>query len=263
MSGTRAEGEFKMTTPSTASRGLLLLLVTLMTGPAWGGDFNATVSAGSDYIFRSESQTNHRPALQGSLEYDAADGLYGGVFASNVSWVRDARPPGMDVRNGIEIDAWGGFRHDLGTGFSYDLGVYHYAYPGRYPAHDYALPDTSEAYAQLAWHGLSVRYWYAFSNWFGMAGSAGSGYVDLNETWSFARTWMLSGHLGHQSVAGYRGAASFTDWKLGLGHQFRHAWLLSLAWSRGNGRRTWYSNDQGRLITRGALVATLSKSFGF
>ncbi len=239
------------------------LCTAFALGPLRAAEFTASVSAGSDYIFRSETQTNHRPALQASLEYDAPAGWYAGLFGSNVSWIRDARPAGATVRNTVEIDAWGGYRRALDAGFSWDLGIYHYAYPGTYPDHGYTLPDTSEAYAQLAWGGLSLRYWYAFSDWFALADSAGSGYAELNESYRFADAWLLNTHLGHQRVAGHDGAASFTDWKLGLAHTLPQGWLLALAYSQGNGSRAWYRNNQGVLITRAALVVTASKSFGF
>ena len=44
----------------------------------------------SEYIFRGYTQTHNDPALSGGIDYEHSSGLYLGLWASNVSWIRDA-----------------------------------------------------------------------------------------------------------------------------------------------------------------------------
>jgi uncharacterized protein (TIGR02001 family) len=225
--------------------------------------FNGNVTLASDYIFRSQTQTNHKPALQGTLEYAHASGLYVGGFISNVSWVKDAAVDGMRVRNNLETDLWLGYRNTFGEDFSYDAGLNYYYYPGSYPGGGYVKPHTLEAYAQLGWKGLTLRYWYGLSDWFGFAHSVGSQYLDLSYNQELAPSWTLGLHLGRQHVAHADDALSFTDWRVGLTKAFDSGLLLNAAWTQGNARRSFYSNPDGHYITRGTLTVSVTKPFSF
>lgn len=97
----------------------------------------------TDYIVRGLSQTGRKPAVQGTLDYGHASGLYAGTFWSNVSWQGDffnRTAPGVstayggnsDISASVEIDLYAGFRNKIGDDFSYDVGATYYYYPGRY-----------------------------------------------------------------------------------------------------------------------------------
>jgi uncharacterized protein (TIGR02001 family) len=105
-----------------------------------------SVSIASDYIFRGLSQTNRKPALQPSIEYDGASGWYVGAWASNVSWLSDVSTDDARVSNSVEIDGYAGYRGSLSPDWAYDVGLYTYYYPGTYPA-SFTRPYTTEAYA--------------------------------------------------------------------------------------------------------------------
>jgi uncharacterized protein (TIGR02001 family) len=225
--------------------------------------FNGNVTLASDYIFRSQTQTNHKPALQGTLEYAHASGLYVGGFISTISWVKDAAINGMRVHNNLETDLWLGYRNTFGEDFSYDAGLNYYYYPGSYPGGGYVKPHTLEAYAQLGWKGLTLRYWYGLSDWFGFAHSVGSQYLDLSYSKELAPSWTLGLHIGRQHVAHADDALSFTDWRVGLTKAFDSGLLLSAAWTQGNADETFYSNPDGHYITRGTLTVSVSKPFSF
>ncbi len=82
-------------------------------------ELSATTALTTDYVFRGISQTNQKPAIQGSL--DAAYGIfYVGAWASNVDLVDN---------NSIEIDWYGGIAPTL-FGIDWDFGVLWYTYPG-------------------------------------------------------------------------------------------------------------------------------------
>lgn len=92
------------------------------------GDFTITGSAGvvSQYRFRGISQSNNRPAVQGSFTVAHSSGFYVSTWGSSAS-------AGNSVVNigGTEIDVYGGYTHALGhSGFTIDVGGYGYLYPG-------------------------------------------------------------------------------------------------------------------------------------
>lgn len=75
----------------------------------------------TDYNFRGISQTDRRPAIQGSAELQIYDNLfYVGVWASNVDLATN--PP-------AEIDFSAGIRPKFGP-LAFDFGVLQYYYPG-------------------------------------------------------------------------------------------------------------------------------------
>lgn len=86
-----------------------------------GFSLTGTVTGTTDYVFRNISQTNNRPAIQGSLELSHEIGFYVGAFASNVAF------PGTNARQ--EVDAIGGFRHTIDS-FTFDISAVYYGYPG-------------------------------------------------------------------------------------------------------------------------------------
>lgn len=228
--------------------------------------FNGNVTLASDYIFRSETQTNHHPALQATLEYDHASGFYVGTFGSNVSWIKDAAPdpgPGQRIHNNIETDLWLGYRNKIGEDWSYDVGLYYYYYPGDYPGRGYVKPHTFEAYAQVGWKFFSVRYWQSLSDWFGYAHSVKSSYTELNYNQEVLPSWTLGLHLARQYVAGAGGALSFTDWRLSVTKAFAQGFTLSAAYTQGDASHLYYTNPDGHYITRGTVTLSLAKAFSF
>ena len=47
-------------------------------------NFSATVTFATDYVFRGVSQTDNKPAVQGSFDYKHPSGAYLGIWGSNV-----------------------------------------------------------------------------------------------------------------------------------------------------------------------------------
>lgn len=97
----------------------------------------------SDYLFRGLSQTSRDPALQGGLEAAHASGAYLGAWASNVSWLSDLSSAAAPVSNSLEVDAYAGWRGNLGDALKFDAGLYTYYYPGDYPG-GFTKPNTTE-----------------------------------------------------------------------------------------------------------------------
>lgn len=84
----------------------------------WGG----SLALSSDYIYRGLSQTEGRPALQGSLHVRSDAGWSAGVWASTVN-----RGPGRGAHAEVDLQlarAW-----SLGVDWAVQLSANHYFYP--------------------------------------------------------------------------------------------------------------------------------------
>jgi uncharacterized protein (TIGR02001 family) len=88
-------------------------LFTLLLAPSaacagdWGGVFSA-VTYTSDYRYQGVSSSDLRPALQGYVHWQRADGVFAGVFASQVHYY-DGGPR-------LEVDTYAGRHFELDGG---------------------------------------------------------------------------------------------------------------------------------------------------
>ena len=222
--------------------------------PDW--TFPANVAITTNYVFRGLTQTDETPALQAGIEVDHASGFYFGSWASNIRWLHGYNP---DVSANIEIDAYGGYRTRFGD-VAFDAGLYTYYYPGDYPSPGYTLPYTTEAYVALSYGIATLKYSHAFTNLFGFADTKHSGYLDLCANWEFVPSWVLSVHAGRQHAQHF-GAASYTDYKLGVAKNFDGGWSLAAAWYDTIAERAVYTFPNGDFQGRSTGAATLTKTF--
>jgi uncharacterized protein (TIGR02001 family) len=173
-------------------------------------DVAFNVGAVTDYRYRGISQTRLKPALQGGADYTNGP-FYVGAWASTIKWIKDAGG-GAD----IELDLYGGYKGEISKGLGYDVGLLAYIYPG----HDLAVsPDTTEIYGALTFGPATIKYSHSVSNLFGFSDSKGSGYIDLAATFEITDGWMITPHIGRQTVKNF-GAASYTDASLTLSKDF-------------------------------------------
>jgi uncharacterized protein (TIGR02001 family) len=240
----------------------------------------ANVGLVSDYILRGISQSQHKPALQGGVDYAHASGLYLGLWGSTVEWV-DRSDYVYQEGNHVELDLYGGFRGALGD-FSYDLGLVRYYYPGHFdraPAGKMQNPvtaNTTEAYVAGTWKFATLKYNRAISRsfvgWGGASAdtrSKGSDYLDLSVSYPVTETVNLLAHVGHQRVRN-NSYANYTDWKLGVTKDFGFA-ILGLAYTDTNARykagRANYAdyesayNWSGQNVGKPVLTVSLLKNF--
>ena len=184
----------------------------------------------SEYIFRGYSQTHNDPALQGGVDYEHSSGLYLGLWASNISWLRDANA--SDSGHSLEVDVYGGYAGEIGdTGIGYDVGFLQYFYPGDM-ASGWAAANTFELYAGLSYKDLAVTYYEVMSKdaWTwgdttagGIENDAkGSFYLSVDYEHDVGQYLKVSGltasiHVGHQNFAGAaHNDWSYTDWLVGI-----------------------------------------------
>lgn len=247
---------------------MTLLAATLMTVFAAGNalaeeakaatdlSFNAALT--SDYRYRGISQTRLDPALQGGADFvHNASGLYVGAWASTIKWTRDAGGNGD-----VEIDVYAGKRGEVAAGVGYDVGVLTYVYPSnglaRVPG--FASADTTELYGQLSYGPAQIKYSHAVTNLFGFVDSENSGYLDLAANLDAGGDMVVNLHAGRQRVKN-NGAASYTDWKIGVTRDFGIV-TGALAYIGTNASKIAYASPaNGKFLGKSALVVTISKTF--
>ncbi|QSI78620.1 TorF family putative porin [Niveibacterium microcysteis] len=171
------------------------------------------VMLASEYLYRGIAQTNHKPAIQGGVDFAHESGIYLGTWASNISWLSDSG----GISAPIETDFYGGYKGTAGD-FGYDFGLLQYYYPGTYPD-GFTSPNTLEGYVAGGYKWITLKGSYAFTNLFGAKApngdkTSGSYYLEANGSFPVAEGYNLIAHVGYQSVKGLDDA-SYTDYKLG------------------------------------------------
>jgi len=190
---------------------LFILPSTTLAGEKIGDfDLSANVGFVSEYSFRGIAQSDENPALQGGFDLSHVNGLYAGVWGSNVNF-NDG-----DEAN-LEVDVYGGYSGEF-NGITYDIGLVYYAYPGADDSLDY---DFVEAAVTVGYDfdafstSVSINY---SPEYFGDSGDAI--YYALGFDVPLPSDLTLSAHVGHQVIddnAAF-GVPDYTDWSVGLGY---------------------------------------------
>ncbi len=225
--------------------------------PKPDNEVSFNLGATTDYRYRGISQSNLKPALQGGADYtNNPTGLYAGTWLSSIKWITDA-----GGNDNVEMDLYAGKRGDIATDLSYDVGVLSYVYPGNKLGQVSGFVDanTTEIYGQLSYKVASLKYSQSVTNLFGFTNSKNSGYVDLSATIPLTETLGLGLHLGHQSVAN-SSAYSYTDWKIGLSHDFFEV-SFNASVVGTNAAKLLYVTPDGKFTGKTSLVLSATKTF--
>ena len=215
---------------------------------AWSASSN--IGFVSDYYTRGISQSWHKPALQGGIDFAHTSGFFVGVWGSNVS-------PNTFPDASLELDAYFGYNGEISAieGLNYTVGAIGYFYPGgdwkkcvACTTADGVTPntggrwDTYEANFGLSYKWISAKASVTLGDWFGAekgtgftSGSSGTTYIELNAAYPLP-FWDLTliGHVGRLDVStqlsqvvadvgnGER-SPDYTDYKIGLSKSFSFA----------------------------------------
>jgi uncharacterized protein (TIGR02001 family) len=227
-------------------------------------DTSLTANAGlfTDYRFRGISQTNRKPAFQGGFDFAHKSGFYLGNWNSNV----DAA---MYTGANLEMDFYGGFKGAFDA-FSYDVGALYYYYPGSGVGGTTKI-DNAEFYVAGGWGPFSLKYSYAFTDFFSATDSKGAYYIDGTVTYPLTKEFSLIGHIGYQGglkngarlteIDGSGPHSSITDWKLGAAYDLS-GWILGAAYIGTDRKLTaGVAAVETRNISGDTLLLSVSKSF--
>ncbi len=170
----------------------------------------------SEYRFRGIDQTFGKPALQGGFDYAHSSGVYLGNWNSNVN-------PGAGFNGGnFEMDFYGGWKKSFGD-FGVDVGLIYYYYPGSTPK-----VDNTEIYFGGSWKTLSAKYYHATDDYFSVANSKNSNYLDFSFTHDFGGGF---GMVAHYGILKFKNVTDgdYNDWKLGATYDLS-GWVLGAAY---------------------------------
>ncbi len=252
--------------------------------PDW--TFPSSIGFVSDYIWRGQTQTWGKPAVQAGIEADHVSGFYAGIWGSNVSshWLPNAN---------LETDWSVGFRNAFATDFKYDVGGTYIYYPGgdfdKVANAGYASSklNSLELYASLGWKWFTVKGGYMPTKFYGWTtansgtnGGFPNGNMDAGVTGNTNGAYYfmgsasydvmpgvnLAGEVGRQTIANSTGL-DWTWYKVGATKSFDGGWAVN-AFYTGTAGSSAYQNygsfDNGtdkRTIDQSKVVIGLSKSF--
>jgi uncharacterized protein (TIGR02001 family) len=213
----------------------------------------------SDYYFRGITQTWHKPAIQGGVDFSHTNGLYAGAWGSNVT--NNSYPGG----SALEFDYYGGYNGKINDDWGYTVGIHGYAYPGanfNMAANSSSAVaagartgdqsfDSIEANVGASWRFLSIKYSYFLTDWFGANQNAlpgtysdssrHTGYLEANVAYEVVPTWTLNLHAAQTRVNGVAAGAadpSYQDYLIGVSKGFDGGWSAQLAYAKAK-----YKND--------------------
>lgn len=241
---------------------------------------NLTIA--SDYRFRGISQTYLGPTIQGGIDYAHPSGIYVGNWNSNVA---SQQFPGG---SGIEMDFYAGWRKSFGD-IGLDVGTIYYHYPRAEWNSDTGSTtgdadfDNWEVYVGASWKWLSAKFFYALSDYFGLAneqagswitnkntgapiggrgGSDGTWYLDLTATFPVNKQLSVVAHYGMLEVEKYS-ELDYKDWKLGITYDL-NGWVLGAAYVDTDADEAWYyaGGSKGLKETgKSTVVFSVTKTF--
>ena len=254
--------------------------------PTW--TFPSSISLTSDYIWRGQTQTWGKPAVQAGIEADHASGLYLGFWGSNVSshWLPNAN---------LETDWSVGFRNTFMTDFKYDVGGTYIFYPGgdfsKVPAatgtFDSSKLNSLELYASLGWKWFTIKggvmptkfygwnvnnsgYVGAFPNRpnDGVTGNtSGSGYFMGSASYDVIPGLNVAGEVGREMIANSTGL-DWTWYKVGVTKSFDGGWAVNGFFTGTTGSKAYKNylsfddlTAPSKSIDKSKVVITLTKSF--
>ncbi len=220
-------------------------LILMTVASAAHAELFGTVTAVSDYDLRGITQTAQDPALQGSLDWSAENGLYLGAWATNIDF-------GDCCDEEVEVDVYGGFRG--GDEVTWDVGFIYYAYPGTEPDFDYP-----EIYGAIGWNGLTGRIWY--SNDYANSDESSFSY-DLNGSWPLPSNIGLTAHLGYSDGDGIDEiyGDSYMDWSVGVTYVLDR-FTLGLKWVDGSDLKALDGTPGDVLSSEARAIFSVSTTF--
>lgn len=180
----------------------LSLLGATFIAPTYAAETSGTIGFTNDYRFNGISQTAGDPAIQGSLDVSFDNGIYAGIWGSNVDFGDDAN---------LELDYYVGYGNSITDDLSYDVNYAWYTYPG----YDAADGDYGQLNLSLYYKNASITYGYA--NDYFNSGEAGQ-YIAVDYSHPLPMGISLDLHAGH-SFGDYWGEVDiddFEDYSIGL-----------------------------------------------
>lgn len=242
------------------SKGLkgLVALAALSATTISSAEVTGTANIASEYMFRGIPSSGGA-AVQGSIDYAHESGLYGGLWASNLS---------PFAGDGNELDVIVGWSGEVMSGLSLDVGAIYYLFtedeqfsaatPANAPAAATGplIPDYDgdgdywEIYAGGGFGPVSLTVYYA-DDFFGVDGANLVGanplngalvadgqadgdmiYITADYTLAVKEDLDVVFQIGHSSGDGVEAfiGNTYTDWSIGLTKSLENEFSVTLAY---------------------------------
>lgn len=163
---------------------LVLAAVQAVASDLAHAQLSSTVTAVSEYEFRGVSLSETDPALQVSLDYEFANGIAIGAWASNLDY-------GADYDGNFELDFYASYTREISESASWSAGLTAYTYPDS--SAPLKIEPYLEGYVDITLGLFSAAQWYA-EDYSGLG--VGALYTELNFTHELPRSLSIAAHLG-------------------------------------------------------------------
>ncbi|SDK15292.1 TorF family putative porin [Microbulbifer yueqingensis] len=214
------------------------------------GTFGGNLMFATDYMFRSISNSNLGPQVQGDMNWSHDKGFYVGVWASNT----DFGGPG----NSMELDPYIGLAGNFGeSNFSYDIGYWSY----NYPKSPFDL-DYGEVYVYLTWtkdkFSLTPSVWYA-DNYFGedFLDEVSALAYELTLAYELPDNFSISVRVGEQTFEDAFDNLDYVYYDLGIDYSIED-WTFDLRWYDTDGIDPFLARPK---LADGEVVFSINRSF--
>lgn len=215
------------------------------------GTFGGSLLFSTNYMFRSISNSNDKPQVQGDMNWSHDSGVYVGIWASNTNF--------GGAGNSMELDPYIGIAGDIGdSGFSYDVGYWSYNYPGSQSDLDYSEIYIIPSYSTENDITISPSVWYA-DNYFGedfLDGVSALAY-EVTVSASFQRDISVSARVGEQTFESDFDFLDYTYWDIGIGKSWKK-FSFDLRWYDTNGVNPFLAPPK---LADGKVVFGITRSF--
>lgn len=172
---------------------LVLSALLLVASGLAHAQFTSTITLVSDYEFRGVSLAETDPALQASLDYEFANGIAIGAWASNLDY-------GDAYDGSFELDFYASYTGQISESTSWSAGLTAYTYPDSSARPATLTQDERleiepylEGYVDITMGSFNAAQWYT-DDYSGLG--AGAQYTELNYTHELPRSFSVAAHLG-------------------------------------------------------------------
>ncbi len=209
----------------------------------------------SEYRFRGIGLSDSDPALQGTINLKHNSGFYAGVWGSNLDGF------GELGGSNLELDFYGGYKHEIVKGVTLDAGLLYYAYPGS-KGGDF---EFFEPYANVSGQvgPATLKVGGAFAPAQDAIGGNSNVYLFSDAGLPIKGTPVtLNGHVGwSKGVTTLTPGGDYLDWSLGASAAWRNL-TVGVAYVDTNiPKREATAAGATRKIVSDAVVASLGASF--
>lgn len=230
----------------------LFVALMLVAGfSAAHAEVTGNASLTSDYRFRGVSQTQNAAAIQGGVDFTHSSGFYVGNWNSSISSEL------YSGAAGVESDVYAGFKKEIFGGVTVDAGVLGYMYP-----RTTTDANTTEVYVGASYKAVSVKYSQALTNYFGVADSKNSSYIQADASLPLVDKLSAVAHYGHTNVRNSTDL-NYTDYNVGAAYDLS-GWVVAAKYYTNTNKGASFetaSTVNGQRLFKDTVVVSVSRSF--